>query len=193
MTARANRITAPTVLPLSLEQVKRHLALPVNDGGHDAQLLDLMAFVRDQWEADTSEVVMASTFTQTYECFHEEFELLRRPVSSITHLKYYDTNNSLTTWSSSNYRLNNAEVHPEVCVDSLATIPTVYARPDAVIITYVAGLATAAEVPPTTRQALLMALSHAFEHRGIVHAGQWNETPKGYESLVKHASRSNYP
>lgn len=193
MTTRAIRTTAPTTLPLSLDQVKRHLALPVADGGHDPLLLDLIEFARDQWEADTSEVVMQSTYTQTYEYFPEEFELLRRPVSSITHIKYYDLNNTLQTWASSNYRLNNAEVHPEVCPDSLATIPTTYIRPDAVTVTYVAGSATAADVPPTTRQALLLAIGHAFEHRGIVHAGQWSETPKGYESLVRHHSRSNYP
>lgn len=193
MATKALRITAPTLAPLTLDQVKRHLALPVSDVSHDVFLTDLIEFVRDQWEADTSEVVMSSTYTQSYECFPAEFELLRRPVASITHVKYYDANNTLQTWSSSYYRLNNAEVHPEICFDFNAVFPVTYDRDDAVIVTYVAGVATQAEVHPVTRQALLLALSHAFEHRGIVSAGQWNETPKGYESLVKHHARSNYP
>lgn len=193
MTTRAIRTVAPSVLPLSLDQVKRHLALPIADASHDVMLTDLIEFARDQWEADTGEVVMSSTYTQSYECFGEEFELLRRPVTSVTHVKYYDANNTLQTWSSAYYRLNNAEVHPEICFDSTAVFPTVYERDDAVIVTYVAGDSTAASVPPTTRQALLLAITHAFEHRGIVSMGQANETPKGYESLVRHHSRSNYP
>jgi uncharacterized phiE125 gp8 family phage protein len=193
MATKALRITAPTLAPLTLDQVKRHLALPVSDGSHDVYLTDLIEFVRDQWEADTSEVVMSSTFTQTYEVFPAEFYLLRRPVSSITHVKYYDANNSLQTLSSAYYYLDNTGVHPEVCFTTTAVIPTTYERPDSVIVTYVAGAATQAAVHPVTRQALLLAISHAFEHRGIVSAGQWNETPKGYESLVKHHSRSNYP
>jgi hypothetical protein len=84
-------------------------------------------------------------------------------------------------------------VHPEICFDSTAVFPVTYERDDAVIVTYVAGDSTAANVPPTTRQALLLAITHAFEHRGIVSIGQVNETPKGYESLVRHHSRSNYP
>jgi uncharacterized phiE125 gp8 family phage protein len=194
MAVRAVRITGPTVLPITLEQAKRHLALPLSEPGHDPYIEDLIEFARDQWELDTGEAVVSSSYTQSYYCWPAAgVMLLRRPVSSITHIKYYDTAGSLQTLASSNYRLATNTPTPMVIWDDEATLPILDDRPEAVVVTYIAGVASAALVPPTVRQALLVAMTHAFEHRGIVTAGSWSEVPKGYESLVRHHMRSTYP
>lgn len=191
---KPTRTVAPTVAPLSLVQVKRHLALPTSDNAHDELLNDLIEFARDQWEDDTDYTVMASTYTQTYECFPmSPVALLRRPASAVSHIKYYDESGTLQTWASSNYRLNAGGAMPAIAYDEDHTLPTIDDRAEAVVVTYTAGVATAALVPATIRQALLLLIAHAFEHRGIMHQGQFTETPRAYQSIVNSHRRSSYP
>lgn len=192
---KPTRTVAPTVAPLSLAQVKRHLNLSQDDATHDELLADLIEVARDQWEDDTDYAVMSSTYTQTYDDFPlSPVPLLRRPVAAITHVKYYDESAVLQTWSSANYWLDAGGAHPALVYDADAIIPTVDDdRPEAVVITYTAGSSAATGVPPTVRQALLLLIAHYFEHRGVVHQGQFSETPRAYKSFVDSWRRSTYP
>lgn len=191
---KPTRTVAPTVAPLSLVQVKRHLALPTSDNAHDELLNDLIKSSARAFENDTGWAVMSSTYTQTYECFPmSPVALLRRPASAVSHIKYYDEAGSLQTWASSNYRLDAGGAMPVIAYDKDYLLPTIDDRSEAVVVTYTAGAATASEVPEDLADALLLLIAHRFEHRGIMHQGQFSETTRAYQSIVNSYQRSSYP
>tara|TARA_R100000329_G_scaffold146597_1_gene133261 strand:- start:654 stop:1313 length:660 start_codon:yes stop_codon:yes gene_type:complete len=93
--------------------------------------------------------------------------LPKAPVSSVTHIKYYDSNNSLQTWSDTNYNLvkpENQKGFVEL-VDG-KDFPSLFNRADAIKITFVSGYgSSASDVPETIKQAVLLIIGSLYEKR----------------------------
>jgi len=93
--------------------------------------------------------------------------LPRPPLKTLTHVKYYDGANVLQTLASSSYQVSapigpwapRAEIRPAAAV----SWPSVYDRVDAIQVTYIAGYASC---PRAVKSAVLILLTHLFEHRG---------------------------
>lgn len=75
-------------------------------------------------------------------------DLLRPPVISVSAVEYYDADNVLQTVSPSSYYVTDSVV-PELRFVSSFSAPTVYVRPDAVRVTYVAGYTPDPDSPAT--------------------------------------------
>ena len=56
------RVSAASQLPISLEDVKRRLNLPLAYNHHDANLIELMGAATEQFESDTDRICIASNF-----------------------------------------------------------------------------------------------------------------------------------
>jgi uncharacterized phiE125 gp8 family phage protein len=189
--SRAVLVTPPAAEPVTLAQAKKQLELASSDTAHDAHLALLIQAAREQWEADTDSCCL----TQTWKVYAEEFDddelyLPKRPIQSITHVKYYDASNVQQTLSTSVYSLDDAE--RAVRLDSLQVWPAVYDRFDAITITFVAGYTSAAAVPAIHKQAILLLIGKYFENRDL----QVNDVifkDAAYEALVTKFMRSNYP
>lgn len=189
--SRAVLVTPPVAEPVTLAEAKKQLELASSDTAHDAHLALLIQAAREQWEADTDSCCLS----QTWKVYAEEFDddeiyLPKRPIQSVTHVKYYDASNVQQTLSTSVYSLDDAA--RAVRLDSLQVWPAVYDRFDAITITFVAGYTSAAAVPAIHKQAILLLVGKYFENRDM----QVNDVifkDAAYEALVTKFMRSNYP
>lgn len=87
------------------------------------------------------------------------------PLASVTHVKYYDADNALQTWASSNYI--TPSFHEPATLDVLptATWPSVYDRADAWQIEYIVGWTSVEAMPIPLQLAARMLVAHWNEHR----------------------------
>lgn len=102
----------------------------------------------------------------------KQIRLIRPPVISVSSVKYFDGDNVLQTVSASDYYITDEEV-PQLRFVTGFSAPTVYARPDAVRVEYVAGYApsdasplTQADyvenIPKSLRDAVLLGVDMAY-------------------------------
>lgn len=83
-------------------------------------------------------------------------EIPRSPLLTVTSVKYYDENNADATLPTASY-LVVTDIEPGmVYLKEGYDWPDLYDRPDAVRITFTAGYASVAVVPPQVRQAILL-------------------------------------
>jgi hypothetical protein len=89
------------------------------------------------------------------------------PLQSITHLKYYDTDNVQQTWSNTNYTVGkfiNQKGFIEI-KDGVST-PDLYNRSDAIEIKFECGYgSSASDVPQAIKQAILLIVGRMYELR----------------------------
>lgn len=188
--SRPTIVTGPTTEPVTLAEVRRQLFLSPSDTSNDQELTSRIQAAREQWEHDTDSAMLSQTLSVTLERFCGlEIELPSRPIQSVTHVKYYDGDNSLQTFSSASYSLNKPD--RKIVLNWDASWPTTYDRWDSVVITYVAGYATAALIPAIAKQAMLLNITYnQYGNRGD------NDRPndqRAYEALVRRYMRSTYP
>ena len=172
-------VTGPAVEPLSIEEAKKQLEIAGTD--HDSHLAALIEFARQQFEADTGIAVIEQTWRQDLSEF-VEFEFFHRPVTSISSVTYYDTNNAQQTLASSVYDLDQSRNAFVLKYDQ--TWPDTYTRWDAVSVTYKAGQYTSdVGVPALWKQAMLLLVGHHFENRDmLVNESAYNR--RTYDQLV---------
>jgi len=108
-------------------------------------------------------------------------ELPAGPVQSISSVKYFDQSNVEQTLSSSLYFLDNDAL---VWTDTFSA-PSIYSRPSAVRISYVAGYEDADNVPDVIKLAIKQCVKHWYDNRDAVQAvGAMNMMPLGVDDLI---------
>lgn len=183
--------TQPVTEPLSLAEVKSQLAIASSDTSHDAVLAAMIQEAREAWEHDTETVLCHQSFRLRVDSIFDRFQLPKRPVVSITSIKYYDTNNSQQTLSSSIYQLDTAT--GKVMLAYQQDFPVTSVRWDAWEIIYKCGYSEDASlVPASAKRAMLLLVSYWFENRDMLISDGFQSTAP-YEFLVKKFMRSTYP
>lgn len=151
MTSAFTLKTAPTFEPVSIDDMRNHCRISTND--EDSLLRIYLSAARSWVEAYTQRALCTQTWQLSLSGLPYEIQLPRAaPLQTVTFLKYYDSDNTLTTWNSSNYLLPAFHEPALLMPTQAATIPSLYAREDAVQIEYIAGYATGA-CPPRLQQA----------------------------------------
>lgn len=142
---------------VTLEEVKQHLG--IWDNTQDAQAQLLLESARDFCER-YAEVTLRLSATRTYatDSWPSDGWLIKHPpVTAVTHIKYYDSSNVLQTLNASNYEVQLTEAgFAVISYSATATLPTLYDRTGAVIVTYAAGYASAAVAPAAAKSAILL-------------------------------------
>lgn len=195
MAIRAIRTTEPAEEPLTTAEAKIHLGIASAVTYHDDLIDSLIKSHRINFEHDTDTCVISSSFTQSYEEWPSEIELLVRPVTAITSIQYYDTNSTLQTLASSNYWLNNTEVQPEIEWASNAIFPPLEMkhRPGNVIVTYVSGYADADSVPEDIKSNLKLRIQHEWQLKAQTTDNIAKPLERAIESMNRRQERSTYP
>lgn len=183
-------ITAPTLKPVTLVQVKKHCEVPADDTAHDDQLTLLIDVATDQFENDCDICLLTQTQRVYAENWCSKIHLPKRPIQSITSVKYYDVADTQQTLSTGVYSLNSpgrsVELKPNQVWPSVATD-----RWDAIEVDYVCGFASAGDVPSSAKHAVLLLIGYYFgQNRGD--NDRANDLT-AYGRLVKQFLRSNYP
>jgi uncharacterized phiE125 gp8 family phage protein len=133
-----------------------------------------------------------SLFTQTWVLTMDKFppngkviDLLKGPVASVTTLKYYDVDNSLQTWGSSNYVLDLNSIIARI--EDVDGWPSTYDRINAVEVTYVAGETDATAIPNDIENAIKMKIADMYEVRqNVIIGNQVNIVGDGSRELLDH-------
>jgi uncharacterized phiE125 gp8 family phage protein len=185
---------APTVEPVSIEEARLHLDL--DDNYYDSQLKQLIEVSRKRVEQDSRRSFVNQTRVLKMDDFPGEvyIELPTAPVSSVTHVKYYDDTGSLQTFSSSKYTVDSDGTPARVVLGYSDSWPSSRGYYNDVHITYVAGYgSSASDVNEIARYAILMLISHLFNTPSITSPTSVNTVPHGYDALIASLKWGQYP
>lgn len=190
---------ARSIWPITVGEAKAQLAIADVDTAHDEYLENLIKVATEVYEHDTQMKLANETWVLTLDQLNGDFiDLPHRPVSSIVHVKYYDSGNTQQTLASSVYALDGATGavpggNSRVLLKYNQDWPDLADRWDAVEIRYITGYgATAASIPYVHKQALLLFIVGHFEHRGEPLPGSFNLNG-AYTSLMNRFARPSYP
>lgn len=175
-------VTGPAAEPITLAEVKKHLEIADAIDQHNTKLNTLIATARERAEAITNRQLMTATLELRLDRFpsgNEEIKLPRSPLQSVTSVKYQDTTDTQQTLSSANYKVITAREPGEVHLKFGQAWPVANYEDDVVIVRYVAGYTSAANVPNTIKLAMLIMVSDWFWDRSGV-----NETPIAAQRLL---------
>ena len=176
--------TEPTEEPLSVKEVK--LFLKEEQETNNALIKNMIVGARKICEAKTNRRLVTQTITLYLDEFpDDEIEIQGSPIQSITHVKYYDTDNALQTLDSSNYQIDTTTEPARFDISYSGTFPSTYDRFGAAQITFVAGYGLGISVPDNIKQAMYLMIGHWYENREDVVVGrQVNEVPMASEALL---------
>lgn len=172
-------VTAPTITPVSLVEVKAHCLRGDATIDHDAYLTALIAAATahlDGWTGILGRCLVEQTWRQDFDCFWRAFRLPLYPVISITSLKYDDTEGVERTVDAANHRLLDDDLGSYLKLVDAYDVPATMQDGGSphVRIAYKAGHAIAdgtAAVPQAIKHAMLLLIEHWFNNRGAVVVG----------------------
>lgn len=158
-------ITAPTALPVSLEEAKAHLRIDHAD--EDTLLLALIETATAGAEHETGRALMAQTLEIALDAFPAAIEMTRTPVQSITSITYANSEGAQTVLSNVFYALDAADEFGWAYVVPAydGAWPETRDEINAVKVRYVAGYASAAEVPAAIKSWILLQVGALYENR----------------------------
>lgn len=162
-------VTPPASVLVSLAEAKMHLR--VEHDAEDAYLPTLVASAesliggRDGW---TGRALISQTWRLTLPGFPVGgvLRLPLPPLISVTHVKYYDANDTQQTFSADNYTVQTTDTPGRIVLDAAVGWPSTYSRIDAVEVQFVCGYADAASVPAPIKHAALIILASLYRNRG---------------------------
>lgn len=156
--------------PVSLWTAKEHLR--VTSADDDIYISMLISSARKWVESVIQRRLLTQTITKYWSEWPDSdgFDIPYGNLSSVTSIKYADTDNAQTTWAASNYIVdsnNTEDRRGTVQLGYNKTYPTTTLYPvDAIEIIYVCGYGDdIGDVPGAIRQAILMLVSQTYEHR----------------------------
>ena len=159
--------TPPTTEPISLAQAK--LQCRVLDGvlDDDALLEIYIAAARQEAEQKTGRALLTQTITEYFPTWSAFYELALWPVQSVSSVAYIaDGGTTYTALTADTHYFTDLISAPaQVQHPNGFTYPALSERPNPVRITYIAGNTQASDVPATIRQAMLLLIAAAYEHR----------------------------
>ena len=147
--------------------------LKVDTTADDTIIDNLVAAATESCQIYTNQYFINTVVTQYSDNWKEFYSLYKSPVSSITHIKYYDTNDSLQTLASSNYILDDTYEPARIGIAVDGELPNVADRINAVQVKYTVGYGTAStDVPEGIRTAIILTVGNWYENRQSVITGR---------------------
>lgn len=179
------RTVAPAVTPVSLAEAKAHLRVEHSDDNElIASLIAAATEHLDGWSGILGRALVTQTWQQDFRSFGCGLRLALAPVASVTSVTYYDGSNASQTLSETVYSLLVDARGPYLALAPGKTWPGAYYRPDAVRVTYVAGVAVD-QVPAPIKAAIKLMIGHWYENREPVGTGAgWEELPLAVKALL---------
>ena len=196
--------TAETTWVVDTDDLKNHLKITGTD---DNDTLDIIRVAIHNW---AKEYLNRTLTTVTYQLFidaiyavdipikegsyvgideninRRSIELPMSPVSSVTHIKYYDDEDSASTWASSNYYVDTTSIPARIVLRNGSSFPSGATRvANALEIQYVAGYGAMSTVPVPIKLGCLNYASYLFEHRGDLLDGKTVIAPYSATQLLE--------
>lgn len=162
-------VIPPVAEPITLERAKAHLRVVFDDD--DAQILGMISAARDMLEKRLNRALMPQTIEATVDYFADGIPLPLPPYLGGLQVAYTDASGVSQTLAPTAYTVDQHSVPARLYAAWGTTWPTVRIGPGAVVLTYQAGYASAAQVPATLVQWMLLAIGTMYENRETMSAG----------------------
>lgn len=181
-------VTAATSEPVTVEEMKEHLNIDFDED--DTYIGDLITACRRLIGGWANRSYVNETWDEGRENWPKgknEIRLTRAPVSSVTHIKYIDTDGATQTWDASNYTVVTGSEPGRVALKWSGSWPVSTLQPGLPItIRYVAGFGTSAvSVPEENKLAIKMLVAHFYSQREPVVVGTiTSKVPYHLETLL---------
>ena len=160
--------TLPATLPVSLDDAKE--AAHISWTHEDTTLTNRLKSVITQIQDELGRQLITASYVLhlTRKPCEEFIKLPRPPLVSVTGVEYYDTDNTLQTFSSGNYSVMTGGVFGEIHLEPDIAWPDVSDEKEYPIkITYSAGYGTdATSIPPEIIEAIYIKFAQANRFRG---------------------------
>lgn len=162
-------VVPPTVTPvevLGLDAIKQHLRVASDITDEDDLITAYMQAAWDYAERITWRQFLTADLQMILPCWPCPILIPKPPTVSVLSVEYYDENNALQTWDSSNYRVDSyADVAELLPVWGVA-LPVIYPRHDAIRINFRAGYGTTAgSLPAVLLHAVKLLVAQYYETR----------------------------
>lgn len=178
--------TAPTVDPILLSDAKLHCNVEATDTDWDVMLSGLIHAATAKVETDTRLRLLSQTVDQTI----DRFPCGTRPLPvlgmlrSVTSVTSYASDDTATTFATSNYFTDTSRMPGRICLKSGCTWPTGLRAYVAGVVRAVVGFGTtASSVPQDLTHAVRLLVGHWFMNRETIVVG----TISGEIALTYHA------
>ena len=163
--------TAATTPVFTTAEAKAFLKVDVSDD--DTIIDNLVAAATESCQIYTNQYFIDTVVTQYSDNWKEFYSLYKSPVDSITHVKYYDSDNVLQTLDSDLYILDDSSQPARIGLEINGTLPSLADRINAVEVKYPVGYGTAStDVPEGIRTAIILTVGNWYENRQTVITGR---------------------
>lgn len=176
------RTVPPLTAPITLDESKADLRVQVT--AEDALIDRYIQDAVDEVDGPNGLLGGKALVTQTWSVSvampdrKGNLELPITPVQSLVSIKYYDANNAEQVLDVADFYLHGTDDYAWIWPKAGTAWPSVYCRPDAITVTFVAGFGDAAAVPASIKSALRLMVSDKYEHR------LESQTPAGAINLL---------
>lgn len=162
------RTVAPSVAPVSLDEVKAHLRVDHYDEDSLIEVLIAAATGHlDGWSGVLGRALVTQTWSQAFDAFTDPLRL-PMPAASVTSVTYVDQAGTAVTVAPINYLLSADALGSFVERAYGVTWPSPRDQSRAVTVTFTAGWA-AADVPSELKSAILLMVGDLYSNReGVV-------------------------
>lgn len=165
-------VTAPTIEPVSIDDLKIDLRIDADLTEHDVLIESLSMAARRWIERTARRALITQTLKLTLDDWpaSDRLSIPRPPLLSIVSIKYYDTADGEATFSSGSYFVDTGNEPGRVVLNSGVSWPSVALRPaSGVMIEYTAGYGPAEEnVPSEYKNAIRLLVAHWYENPSAV-------------------------
>lgn len=179
------RTVSPSGTVVSISEAKASARIDHDD--EDLYVDSLIASAQSAVEKMTGRALLTQTWRQELGwAFREkDVRLMRTPVQSLISIEYFDGVNAEQTATLGDFRLYGADDRWFVRPQPGAEWPELYARPDALRITYVAGYGAADDVPQELKTAVLLLVGHWYTAREAASERSMSSIPYGVRHLTE--------
>lgn len=160
--------------PITLSYAKQHSRALMDISDEDGLFVTWSRTARQVVEQITNRASVTQSWKFVASEWADEFTLpMAAPLQSITSVKYYAADGTLTTLSSSYYTTDTVSEPGRLVRAPNKAWPALQGDRLSyqVEITYVAGWTSVASIPDPLKAAMLMLVAHYYENRGAVQLG----------------------
>ena len=154
--------TAPTGPVVPACDLRRYVDLADNED--DSFLAELEKMAVERVESDTRRQLVNATWKMYLPCFSEVMQIRKAPVSSITQIRYVDTDGTWQTLATSVYETFLQREPAEIRLAYNQVWPITRQKEQAIEITFVAGYGTADDVPELAKHAVKMIVQDSYNN-----------------------------
>lgn len=173
MAHRSLKVNVAATVPLfTTAQAKQHLKIDTT--ADDTYIDNLITAATESCQIYTNRYFITTTVTQYSDSWKEVASLYKSPVQELTHIKYYNSSDVLTTWEATEYILDEVSEPARIAVAVDYSFPNLSTRElNRVEVKYKVGYGDAAsDVPDGIKQAVLLCIGNWYENRQSVITGR---------------------